>query len=63
MSRFNKIRTDAENLRKRNIELTGEARETEARSTVESAKLKALEEKLASIKAKLATSRVESANS
>lgn len=41
------------------MELTGEVRERDERATAESAKLNAVKEKLASVKAKLFASRVE----
>lgn len=61
-SHFKKIWDDAKNLRKRNIELTGDVREKDARPTVESSTLTVVEKELTSVKEKLAVSRVESAN-
>lgn len=58
-----KILTDDSNLRRQNNELTGEVREKNARATVESAKLEAVEKELASVKAELAASLVDGANS
>lgn len=47
-SRYKKIRGAAKNLRKRNIELTDEVRERDARPILESVRLKAIIEELAS---------------
>lgn len=58
-----KIRTDAETLWKRKIELSGVVRERVARATVESAWLKAVLEEAASVNSMLAASRVEGDNS
>lgn len=56
------IWTGAKNLRKQNIEQAGEVREKDARTTVESARIKALTEELATVNAKLVASRVNSAS-
>lgn len=60
---FKRIRTDAEVLRKRNKELAGVVDENVVHATVESARSKAVKEKVASIKPKLSRRRVESASS
>lgn len=62
-SRYKKIRTVAGNMRKRSIELAGEVRERDARASVESDWLKAVTEELASVKSKMAPSRLEGADS
>lgn len=43
-SHSKKVRADAENSKRRNIELPGECRARDARATVESAMLEAVEE-------------------
>lgn len=57
-----KIRTDAKILKKRNIGLTGEVRERDARAIVESAWLMAITEKLASLMSKLSAIFVNGAD-
>lgn len=61
LPRSRRIQTDVENRKMRNIELTSEAREKDARVTVESAKLMTVEGELASVKMNLAASCVEGA--
>lgn len=58
-----KIQADAEAPRKRNTELTGEVREPMALALMVLARVKASSQELVSVKSKLGTSRVKSANS
>lgn len=50
---------NAKNLKKQNIELTGEVQETGTQATVESARLEAIKNELINVKKKLTASRVE----
>lgn len=58
-----RIQADSETLRKQNTKLAGEAQEKAAHNTVETARLKAVAEELATVKSMQAAICAENANS